>query len=160
MLMLATPHAQSFLKNQPQRVRVDARVAPAAARPGMALTLTITATPGPGIHVYAPGNANYIPVAVTLTPIDGIAFEAPKYPKAEPYFFAPLAESVQVYSKPFTVRVPLKARTAASEKRSDSGTVTVKGTLDYQACDDKLCFPPQSAPFAATFTLSQGRSGS
>ena len=31
---------------------------------------------------------------------------------------------------------------------------TVTGTLSYQACDDRLCYAPQSLP--VSFTLSTG----
>jgi Disulphide bond corrector protein DsbC len=158
-MVLAAPYAQSFLKNQPQRVRVEAQVTRTDVPRGPAFTLTITATPVPGVHVYAPGNPNYNPVTVTLRPVEGLAFGVPTYPKAEPYFFAPLRESVKVYSKPFTVRVPVKV-TFDDAKETAAGTATVKGTFDYQACDDKLCFPPQSAPFTATFALPAPPQGS
>ena len=32
-------------------------------------------------------------------------------------------------------------------------SVTLDGTLDYQACDDKICFNPESVPLSWTFTL-------
>jgi hypothetical protein len=34
-------------------------------------------------------------------------------------------------------------------------SVTLKGVLNYQACDDKLCFTPQSVPLTWTVTLRQ-----
>ena len=33
--------------------------------------------------------------------------------------------------------------------------LTIKGILNYQACDDKLCFTPQSVPLTWTVTLRQ-----
>ncbi len=33
--------------------------------------------------------------------------------------------------------------------------MTIKGVLSYQACDDKLCFTPQSVPLTWTVTLRQ-----
>jgi hypothetical protein len=32
-------------------------------------------------------------------------------------------------------------------------TVTVAGTVTYQACDDRVCYPPESAPVAWTVTV-------
>jgi DsbC/DsbD-like thiol-disulfide interchange protein len=151
LVVLATAvsaSAQSFLKNQPQRVSVEARVAPVEGRGRFQLRLVVT--PKPGIHVYAPGNEDYTPVAVTLQPAEGVTFGAPVYPKAEPYFFAPLKETVRVYSKPFTLRVPVRVTAAALAGEP----LALRGTLDYQACDDRLCFPPQSAPFTAAVTGS------
>jgi hypothetical protein len=37
----------------------------------------------------------------------------------------------------------------------DMATLTIKGVLSYQACDDKLCFTPQSVPLTWTVTLRQ-----
>lgn len=139
VLAAAAPAAQSFLRNQPQRVTVEARAV--AGKEAGRYELQVRVTPNPGMHVYAPGNRVYRPVAVTLQPADGISVGKPVYPKAETYFFAPLRETVLVYSAPFTLRVPLRAT---------GGPVTLRGTLDYQACDDALCYPPQSAPFTVT----------
>ncbi len=109
--------------------------------------LQIAVTPKPGMHVYAPGNKDYNAVAVTLQPAEGVTFGKPAYPKAETYFFAPLKETVLVYSTPFTLGIPV---------RLSGGTATIRGTLDYQACDDTLCYPPQSAPFTATVPPPEG----
>jgi hypothetical protein len=33
--------------------------------------------------------------------------------------------------------------------------VTITGTLDYQACDDRICFNPKSVPVSYTVRLRQ-----
>ena len=63
----------------------------------------MTATPVPGVHVYAPGNPKYIAVSVTVLPVTGLTIGAPIFPAGNDYFFAPLQESVKVYSKPFVI---------------------------------------------------------
>jgi DsbC/DsbD-like thiol-disulfide interchange protein len=52
--------------------------------------------------------------------------------------------------KPFTVRITVKATAAFLKNRAaaPANRVTLKGTVGYQACDDKVCFPPQSLPFS------------
>jgi hypothetical protein len=75
--------------------------------------------------------------------------QAPAFPKAEDFFFGPLAETVKAYSKSFVVTVPVRAE---SSLRSHVATASiadlpVSGTVSYQACDEKVCFPPQSASF-------------
>jgi DsbC/DsbD-like thiol-disulfide interchange protein len=146
----ATAPGQSFRKNQPARVAVEARAAAPITKAAQTVDLTLTATPLPGIHVYAPGNPNYIAVSVTMLPVPGLSMGTPLFPGGEDYFFAPLQEAVKVYSKPFVVRLPVKVSSAFTRGRaSDAGaSVTVKGTVDYQACDDRVCFPPQSQPFS------------
>jgi len=37
----------------------------------------------------------------------------------------------------------------------DVSSLTIKGVLNYQACDDKLCFTPQSVPLTWMVTLRQ-----
>jgi hypothetical protein len=32
-------------------------------------------------------------------------------------------------------------------------SLTIKGTLSYQACDDRICFSPQSVPLAWTVSV-------
>ena len=33
--------------------------------------------------------------------------------------------------------------------------VTITGTLNYQACDDKICFPPRSVPMTWTVVIKE-----
>jgi DsbC/DsbD-like thiol-disulfide interchange protein len=148
--LAAAAPGQSFRKNQPARVAVEARAAAAITKAAQTVELTLTATPLPDIHVYAPGNPNYIAVSVTVLPVPGLSMGAPVFPAGEEYFFAPLREAVKVYSKPFVIRLPVKVSSAFTRARAQEAgaTVTVKGTVDYQACDDKVCFPPQSQPFS------------
>ena len=149
--------AQSFLSKQPARLTlaVDAPVSVAVGDP---FAITVRLTPLPGIHVYAPGNPNYIPVAIAVTPIAGLKVNPPVFPAGQDLFFGPLKETVKVYSAPFAVRVPLvlearfrKGKIAASED------LTVRGTVSYQACNDRVCFPPQSAPFDARLSVRLDR---
>ena len=39
------------------------------------------------------------------------------------------------------------------EELAFSGTLTLRGTLDYQACDDRVCYNPVSVPLSWTVTL-------
>ena len=77
------------------------------------------------------------------------------YPASQIYFFKPLNEHVPVYEKSFTLLQDVKldgtpqAQTALRGRES----LTVNGTLEYQACDDKVCFNPESVPLSWTLTL-------
>ncbi len=126
---------------------VDARVSAPITKVPQKVNLTIAATPMPGIHVYSPGNPEYNAVTATLMPVPGLTAGAPNYPEGETYFFAPLKQVVTVYSKPFVVTIPLTATAAFAKWRPAGDMVELKGSVDDQACDDKICFPPQSLPF-------------
>ena len=61
---------------------------------------------------------------------------------------------MKVYSKRFAVRIPVKA-SAQFLKRAAGDSVPLKGVVSYQACDDKVCFPPQTTPFTTDLPLRQ-----
>ena len=114
---------------------------------GAKLALFVDVTPKPGIHVYAPGTDNYIPITVKLNAQPEIRPGKVAYPKSETMTFAD--EKVPVFHKPFrlTQDVTLdKSATAGS-------TVTVSGTVHYQACDDRVCYAPESSPVSWTVVV-------
>ena len=149
--------AQAFRRNQPPRMTVDPRVSASITKVPQTVNLTIAATPMPGVHVYSPGNAEYNAVTVTVRPVPGLTAGAPNYPAGETYFFAPLKQVVTVYSKPFVVTIPLTATAAFAKSRPAGDSIELKGTVDYQACDDKICFPPQSLPFTVQLPVKLPR---
>jgi thiol:disulfide interchange protein DsbD len=156
LVAAAAPLSAQLGAKAPQRLSVaaDGPAKPVAA--GERFALSVRIVPNPGIHVYAPGNPENIPVAVSVTAQPGVTADAPKFPKAEDFFFGPTAENLKVYTKPFVVTVSMKLEGAAVA--SSARDVTVAGTVRYQACNDRVCFPPQSAPFEARVTLAgQGR---
>jgi DsbC/DsbD-like thiol-disulfide interchange protein len=107
---------------------------------GAKLALFVDVTPKPGIHVYAPGSKDYIPITVKLNPQLEIKPGKVAYPKSEMMTFAD--EKVPVFQKPFRL-----TQDVTIDKSAKSGsTVTVAGTVNYQACDDRVCYPPESAP--------------
>ena len=73
----------------------------------------------------------------------------------EIYYFEPLDERVPVYQRPFTLlqevvpEVDSDAQAAFREKDE----LTLTGSLDYQACDDQVCYNPVSLPLSWTVAL-------
>jgi Thiol:disulfide interchange protein DsbD, N-terminal len=152
----ARPTGQSFLRNQPPRITTEAAVSTTEVSAGDTFTVTVRITPLPDIHVYAPGNPEYIPVSLSWESRPALRFGEAAFPKAEDYFFAPLKEVVKVYSKPFTVTQPVTvADTPQGKEAKDS--VSLTGTVGYQACDDRVCFPPQSATVTTSIRLKRER---
>jgi thiol:disulfide interchange protein DsbD len=146
----ATVSGQAITRRQqPPRLTVAVEPLAAPVAIGQSAALSIRITPNPGVHVYAPGNKDYIPVVVTMTPTAGLPMQAPAFPKAEDFFFGPLAETVKAYSKSFVVTVPVRAEPSLRSHAASAGIadLPVSGTVSYQACDEKVCFPPQSASF-------------
>ena len=123
--------------------------ATAGAAAGEKVSLVVEMTPNPGIHVYAPGAKDYLPVKLTLKPQADIKVGRLTYPKSEMVHFAALNETVPVYQKPFKL---LQDVTLAQPAKSGS-TLAVSGTLEFQACDDQVCFVPESVPVSWTVTI-------
>ena len=42
----------------------------------------------------------------------------------------------------------------AESSMAELEALTLSGTLDYQACDDEICFLPQSSPVSFTLDLT------
>ncbi len=127
----------------------------AAIAPGNRFSIAFEVTPKPRIHVYAPGASNYRIIAVNITPQPFVRALPLKYPPSQLYFFKPLNERVPVYEKRFTLvqEVILDGQPDAQAALRGKESVTIMGTLDYQACDDKVCFNPASVPLSWTLSL-------
>ncbi len=126
-----------------------------AIAPGNRITLALDVVPHRGMHVYAPGASGYRVIAVTLESQPLIRALPMKYPASQIYFFKPLNERVPVYEKPFTLlqEIVLDGTPQAQEALRGKESIALTGTLDYQACNDTICFNPESVPLSWTFTL-------
>jgi peroxiredoxin len=134
---------------------VTAYPSDSAIAPGNRITLAFDVVPHRGIHVYAPGAASYRVIELKLAPQALIRALPPRYPASQIYFFKPLNERVPVYEKPFTLLQDIEldgtAQAQAALRGKDS--LTLNATLEYQACDAKICYNPESVPFSWTLTL-------
>ena len=126
-----------------------------AIAPGNRVTLAFDVVPHRGVHVYAPGADGYRVIGIRIQPQPGIRALPAKYPASQIYFFKPLNERVPVYQKPFTILqdIAIEGTPQAQAALRGKDSVTVTGTLEYQACDDTVCFNPESMPLSWTFTL-------
>jgi hypothetical protein len=125
------------------------------AAPSTHFSLVLDVTPGPGVHVYAPGATAYRPVAIGIASQPGLVLKAPQYPKSEDYFFKPLKEHVPVYQHPFRIvqDVTLDPSPDGVAALKAVTTLTITGRFEYQACDDRTCFTPQSVPLSWTIRV-------
>jgi DsbC/DsbD-like thiol-disulfide interchange protein len=114
---------------------------------GAKLALFVDVTPKPGIHVYAPGSKDYIPITVKLNAQPEVKGGKVAYPKSELMTFAD--EKVPVFQKPFRL-----TQDVTLDKSAKAGSmITVSGTVNYQACDDRVCYAPESAPVTWTVVV-------
>ena len=137
------------------QLEITSYASDAAVAPGTRFSLVLDITPGPKIHVYAPTVKGYKPIALNLAAQPGLVLREAHYPPAEEYFFEPLQERVPVYQRPFRVvqDVMIDPSRAGQAALSGKTALTITGILNYQACDDRICYMPQSVPLTWTVTL-------
>ena len=76
------------------------------------------------------------------------------YPPSEIYHFKELDEKVETYGKPFKlVQDVTILNTPAAKKALAASPLKLSGTLQYQACDDKVCYAPTKVPVSFDLTV-------
>ena len=124
---------------------------------GTRFSVAVDIEPNENMHLYAPGaeQMGYRVVGLTLAEVPHIRFEPVEFPDSEIYHFEPLDERVPVYQRPFTLlqEAVVSGEPEAAEALAEIDAVTLTGTLDYQACDDTLCFDPVSGPLSCTLDV-------
>ena len=127
----------------------------AGVAPGGRFSVALDIEPRSKIHVYAPGAKGYRMISLSIAPDPLVRVLPMRYPESEIYFFKPLNERVPVFQKPFRLMQELVLEGTAQAQAALRGkeNVTVKGALEYQACNDKECFNPVSVPLSWTLML-------
>ena len=125
------------------------------AAAGTHFSVVVDAVPGSRVHVYAPGVTGYKPIALTIDAPPPLVVRDAQFPKSEDYFFKPLNEHVAVYQRSFRIVQDLEIDPSpqAAAAIAERTLLPIAGTLTYQACDDKVCFTPQSVPLSWSIGL-------
>lgn len=143
------------LKTSAPHLNITSYLTDSVAAPGTHFSIVLDITPAAHVHVYAPGVTGYKPIVLAIQPQPGLVVRDPRFPNGKDYYFKPLKEHVAVYAKRFRivqdVEIDPARETAAALK--DLKTMTISGSLNYQACDDRVCFNPQSVPLSWTIDL-------
>lgn len=123
--------------------------------PGRRVSLIVEIEPAARMHVYAPGADDYRIITLMVATQPFVRLAPIQYPASEIYVFKPLNERIPVYEKPFKLiqELSLEERPQAQAAFRGKASLTLTGTLDYQACDDKICFNPVSVPLSWTLAL-------
>jgi peroxiredoxin len=125
--------------------------------PGNRISIVLQIKPAPGVHVYAPGAAayGYRVVKLQITPQPYVSALPLRYPASQIYDFKPLKQRVPVYQRPFRLvqDVVLEGTLPAQAALRGKPNITIAGTLEYQACTEKICFNPDSIPLSWTLAL-------
>jgi peroxiredoxin len=128
----------------------------ATVEPGQRVALTLDVDLQPNMHVYAPGvEDTYIPIEWKMEDSNSAQAHAPELPHAEKLFLKAINETVPAYTSHFRltrdITIPPADKLKAALDRS--GRLVVASSLHYQACDDRMCYFPQSLPLQWTFEV-------
>jgi hypothetical protein len=107
---------------------------------GQRLALTVDVDMKPGMHVYAPGVGGYIPLDWSIKKSPTVVAHPVDFPASKKLHLPVIDETVPV----FTGRFRLVRDVTVGE--APPGPLTIEGTFKYQACDDHLCYMPQTVP--------------
>ncbi len=132
---------------------LTATAGPVHVTAGGGTTAEVRLTVAPGWHVNAnPPKPDYmIATEVAIAGQGGLGAGAPAYPASVPLKVGFEEQPIAVYGGSVTVRVPLRA--AAS---TVAGAYELKGTVQFQACNDQVCLPPAEATFKLAVMVSGG----
>lgn len=143
--------AQGLLlsKPAPQHATFAASASADVVAPGGATTLWVDVAPHRSVHIYAAGATDFLPVALTVSPGAPVLPGKVSYPKPDVATAQGSIGDVPAYSKPFRIALPVTvAKSARAGER-----LTVSGVVNYQACDERLCYPSSTAPVTWSITV-------
>jgi AhpC/TSA family/Disulphide bond corrector protein DsbC len=130
----------------------------AEAAPGQRVTLVLDFELRPTMHAYAPGVQGYRPLRLLLDPQPLVTVYETKLPPPRRYHFEPLGETVPVFEGRFRVTQDLTlagGREFTELLKTTQPTLAITGTLQYQVCSDRVCYPPASMPVRWTIRVRE-----
>lgn len=145
----ASPFGGQTVNTETMHLSVAASIADVPAASGKRVSLAFNVMPKKDMHVYAPGKHDYQVIAITVDAQPWLKAQPAAYPPSEIHDFVELNEKVEVYSKPFKLVRDVTILTSVEAKKALASTPSpfITGNLEYQACDDKVCYAPKKVPF-------------
>ena len=149
------------IKGSTAELKFTAYPSNSIATVGSRFSIAVDVEPNPGMHVYAPGAEamGYRVIGLVLAPNPLVRYEPVEFPASEIYYFKPLDELVPVYQRPFRIlqEVVVNSSGEARAGLAELDALTLTGTLNYQACDDEICYLPATVPLSFTLDLDVSR---
>ena len=130
------------------RIRVTPAASAVSVAAGQRIRLSLELTLAHGLHAYAPGAPQeFIPVSWTIEPSPAWKSAEPQWPAAEMTKLYGYDEKIPNYTGVFRVtREVTIAGPPVLSKLAPDGEITITSQFRYQACNDRVCFPPETIP--------------
>jgi hypothetical protein len=129
-------------------LRLTTAASVALARPGHHIVLSLDLDLKPNMHVYAPGVEGYIPIDWKLEESPAAKAETFQYPASRKLHLKAIGETVPVYRGHvrITREITFGQEDAVKPLVGSTGELVLKGSLRYQACDNRECYLPETVP--------------
>lgn len=153
-LLMHVPHLEAQGSRPPAAetlVNVTATpVTLSAGASGMAV-VTLRILPGWHINANPPALEYNIPTVVALQSRAGVQSGKAVYPAGQSQKLSFEDQPLLVYDGAVEVRVPIAAALGAT-----NGKHTLRGTVEYQGCNDQVCLAPTTVNFTLDVTVTGG----
>ena len=99
--------------------------------------------------------ANYIPIRFEIEPSPYFTAHPTEYPPSENLYLPAIKETVPVFHGKYQVRqdVTMAPNDLLQPVLDGTHEIKIRGSFRYQACDDKICYLPQTIPLEWTLRL-------
>ena len=127
-------------------LRLTTAASVAVARPGHRIVLSVDLDLKPNMHVYAPGVAGYIPIDWKLEESPAAKAIPFRYPASRKLHLSAIGETVPVYLGRVRIarEITFGPENAVRPLVTPTGELSIKGSLRYQACDNRKCYLPET----------------
>ncbi len=139
-----------------EHLQIRSSASEASVYPGNRFTLFVDVIPLQGVHIYGPAvGGGYQGLQVTIEPLPYLTVHSSRYPEASPLTLAWTDEELTGYTHPVRVAsdVALGTRQEMAAVLEAGQGVIVAGTVKLQACDDRVCWAPETIPVTWHFGL-------
>jgi hypothetical protein len=118
-------------------------------RRGSIISLVLDLELPPNMHVYAPEVEGYRPVSIAVEENPALKILPTTFPEAKMLHLEAIKETVPVYEG--KVRI---FQDVTVSPRYREPEIQISATFSYQACDNRICYPPTKVPLK--FVLEVG----
>src|SRR5258706_11549856 len=144
LLWVLLASCATFAHAQPKYATVSATLNRTAVQLGQDAVVAVVIDIKRGFHSqsHTPKDPDSIPLTLTATKSAGVTFSEIVYPPGQEER-SPALGALSIYTGKVIIYVPVKLADDAKP-----GPLTLKGTIQYQICDDNTCFAPETKPWS------------
>ena len=135
---------------QTDHLKLTAYPSENSVRGGNRITLVIEIELPEKMHIYAPGVEGYKPAVFSIDENSLLRSHGADFPDAEILHLPAINERVPVYQHQVLI-----TQDVTVSPRARGPELIVRGSFEYQACDDKICYLPTTVP--CDFEIEVGR---